>query len=172
MKKLISMLAIFAILMVGAMSIVNAATSETLADDLYVLGKKYGVTEAERVKIERYLSEYPLSNSDCDKILELAQEADEIMKAHNSVDYKDLPVDVKSKLRSLAIEAANIAGVTLDFKSDRIDVYKDGKLLESFSRERIGKLVYTGNNSIVLVVSSIAVIALVAVAARKKLAND
>ncbi len=169
MKKLISMLAIFAILMVGAMSVVKAATSETLPDELYAIGSKYGMPAEQKVSMERYLADHSLSNAECDRILALAQQADQIMKDNNTTNYKDLPSDVKAQLRSLAVEAADIAGVTLDFKSDRIDVYKDGVLIDSVTSK--GTLPYTGNNSIVLVVSSIAVIALIAVVARKKLAN-
>ena len=55
MKKIISIVAIFAILMVGAMSVVNAASSSTLADQLYAIGSKYGMTAADKVKMERYL---------------------------------------------------------------------------------------------------------------------
>ena len=170
MKKIISIVAIFAILMVGAMSVVNAASSSTLADQLYAIGSKYGMTAADKVKMERYLSDNPLSNNDCNQILAEAQEADKIMQENGTTDYKSLPADVKAQLKSLANEAADIAGVTLDFSADGIDVFKDGKQIESYSGNS-NKLPYTGNNSIVLVVSSIAVIALVAVVARKKLAN-
>ena len=60
-------------------------------------------------------------------------------------------------------------------RSDSTNKYlfklKDGKLIETVGNNS-GKLAYTGNNNIVLVVSSIAVIALASVAvARKKLAN-
>ena len=171
MKKLISIVAIFAIIMVGAMSVVNAATSSTLADQLYAIGSKYGMKASDKVKMERYLDENNLSDADCDKILSLAYNAESVMSENGTTNYKELPEDVKAQLKSLAIQAADIAGVTLDFKSDRIDVYKDGIQIDAFTRGSNGKLAYTGNNSIVLVVSSIAVIALVAVAARKKLAN-
>lgn len=169
MKKLISMLAIFAILMVGAMSVVKAVTTETLPDELYAIGSQYGMKESDKLRIEKYLSEYPLSDTECNDILSSAQEASQIMKDNNTTDYHSLPADVKAELRALANDAASIAGVTLDFKSDSIDVYKDGKLIDSVTSK--GTLPYTGNNNIVLVVSSIAVIALVAVVARKKLAN-
>ena len=174
MKKIISIVAIFAILMVGAMSAVNAASSSTLADQLYAIGSKYGMTAADKVKMERYLSENALSNSDCDDILAKAKEADEIMQENGTTDYKSLPADVKAQLKSLANQAASIAGVTLDFKSDRIDVYKDGKWINSFGSSN---LVPTGaQDNTALVVSSVAVIALAAtaitVATKKRLAAN
>ena len=83
------------------------------------------------------------------------------MKANGTTNYHSLPEDVKAKLRALAVEAANIAGVTLDFKFDRIDVYKDGVLYEVLTGE--SKMPYTGNDfNIGLGASLVAVIALAA----------
>ena len=77
----------------------------------------------------------------------------------------------KAQLKTLASEAASIVGATVSFKADTVEIYKDGKLIETIGNNS-GKLAYTGNNNIALVVSSIAVIALASVAiARKKLAN-
>ena len=174
MKKLISIIAIFAMVMVGAMSVVNAATSDTLSDELYAIGSKYGMKADQKVRMERYLSEYPLSESECNEILALANQADKIMQDNNTTDYKSLPSDIKSQLKTLANKAASIAGVELIFKTDCIEVYKDGKKIDTISMSASGgspKLAPTGNNNIVLVVSSVAVIALATVVARKKLAN-
>ena len=85
------------------------------------------------------------------------------MKDNNTTDYKALPDDVKTQLRSLAVQAADIAGVTLDFTSDGINIYKDGKLIESITSANIGKLAYTGNaTNIAIIVSAVAVIAIAA----------
>ena len=40
---------------------VNAATTETLADDLYAKLSAYGMTEADKVKVERYLADNPVT---------------------------------------------------------------------------------------------------------------
>ncbi len=162
MKKILTIAILFVMLTMAAMTVVNAATSSTLADELYAIGSKYGMTAAEKVKMERYLSDYPLSNADCDRILALAKEADQIMIDNGTTDYKSLPTDVKNQLKALANEAASIAGVELDFTKDGIKVYKDGKLIEDITETTTsGKLAYTGNNN-ALVVSTIAVIALAA----------
>lgn len=171
MKKVITIITIFAMVLMGALTSVNAATNDSLPDELYAIGAQYGMKESDKLRMVKYLTDYPLSNADCDRVLALAQEADGIMKENGTTDYKSLPADVKSQLKGLANSAATIAGVTLDFKSDGIDVYKGDKLIDSIRSESTNKLVPTGNNNIVLVVSSIAVIALAAVAARKKLAN-
>ena len=75
-------------------------------------------------------------------------------------------------MKSIANEAASIVGVSLVFKAGTVEIYKDGKLVETLT-SNTGTLAYTGNTmNIVLVVSSIAIIALgTAVIARKRLAN-
>ena len=81
------------------------------------------------------------------------------------------------KRRTIANEAADIAGVTLNFGKDKIDIYKDGKLINVLKFDGNGKLVYTGNGTnIALVVSSVVVIALAAtvvtVIVRKRLSAN
>ena len=126
MKKLltISILAVMLILM--TVTGVNATTNDNLAQTLYNIGAKYGMTNGDKVKIERYLADNPVTEAEANAIVA---------------------------------------------KANSVEIYKDGKLIETIGNNG-GKLAYTGNNNIVLVVSSIAVIALASVAvARKKLAN-
>ena len=178
MKKVLTIVILAVMLMMVAMTVVNAATSQTLTAELYAIGSKYGMTEAQRVEMERYLRENPLSDADCNRILALAQEADQIMIENGTTDPKSLPADVKAKLKSLANEAADIAGVTLDFGADgvKIKVKETGKTV-TVQNYNASKPAYTGNNmNITLVVSAVAVIALAAtgitVIARKRLAAN
>ena len=172
MKKLltISILAVMLVLM--AVTGVNATTNDNLAETLYNMGSKYGMTTSDRVKIERYLADYPVTEDEANAIVAKAEEAVAVMEAAGVTDYKELTADQKNQLKSIANEAASIIGVTLVFRTGAVDVYKDGTLIETATLSNSGKLAYTGNNNIVLVVSAIAAIALVSVAvARKKLAN-
>ncbi len=172
MKKLltISILAVMLVLM--AVTGVNATTNDNLAETLYNMGSKYGMTTSDRVKIERYLADYPVTEDEANAIVAKAEEAVAVMEAAGVTDYKELTADQKNQLKSIANEAADIIGVTLVFRTGAVDVYKDGTLIETATLSNSGKLAYTGNNNIVLVVSAIAAIALVSVAvARKKLAN-
>lgn len=172
MKKMLTIVTLIVMIMMVGITVVNAATSSSLANDVYTLGAKYGMTSGDRVKMERYLTDYPVSDADANAILSKAQQADDIMKAAGVTDFKKLTSAQQNQLKTLANEAASIAGVTLEFKSGSLEVYKDGKLIESISSSN-GKLAYTGNNiNIALVISSIAVIALAAtVVIRKKLVN-
>ena len=171
MKKLltISILAVMLILM--TVTGVNATSNGNLAQTLYNIGAKYGMTNGDKVKIERYLADNPVTEAEANAIVAKANSAAKIMDEAGTTDYKSLPADKKAELKSLANEAASIAGATVSFTANSVEIYKDGKLIETIGNNG-GKLAYTGNNNIVLVVSSIAVIALASVAvARKKLAN-
>ena len=171
MKKTLLISILVAIILMACATVVNATTSSTLADELYTKGEKYGMTTADKVKIERYLADNPVTEAEANAIVAKANAAAKIMDEAGTKDYKSLPADKKAELKSLANEAAGIVGATLSFKANSVEIYKDGKLIETIGNNG-GKLAYTGNNNIVLVVSSIAVIALASVAvARKKLAN-
>ena len=150
---------------------VHAATKDNLAETLYNMGAKYGMTKADKVKIERYLADNKVTDSEADAIVAKAKEAIKVMEDAGVTDYTKLSADKKAELKTIANQAASIVDVTLVFKANSVKLYKDGKLIETVSNNS-GKLAYTGNNNTVLVVSSIAVIALVSIAvARKKLAN-
>ena len=167
MKKVLTIALVFVMLMMVAMTVVNAATSETLADELYAIGAKYGMTKGNKIEIERYLKNNPIEEGKCNEILELAKEAQTIMQKNNTTDVRSLGANVKSELLSLANEAAEVAGVksfTFDSKNDKfLVVGPDG---EDYSISVSDALPYTGNEmNVALVVSSIAVIALAVVVA-------
>ena len=173
MKKTLSVVLLVIIAVMALATGVNAATSSTLADELYSKGAKYGMTSADKVKIERYLADNAVTDEQANQVLAKAQEAAKIMDEAGITNYSKLSADKKNKLKTIANEAASVLGLTLTFKSGNVEVYKDGKLIETLGSNSNGKLVYTGNNTnIILVVSSVAVVALAAgFVARKKIAN-
>lgn len=172
MNKILSI----GILMVMALALlggaVNATTTKTLADELYALGAKYGVTSADKVKIERYLADNPVTEEEANQIMAKANEAVKIMEDNNATTLDQVKKEDREKLKTIANEAASVADLTITFKPGTAEIYKDGKAIETVTMNN-GKLAYTGNNTnIVLVVSSVAIIALATIiVARKKLAN-
>lgn len=172
MRKLLSIAIVFVMVAVLATTVVNAATSATLANDLYTIGSKYGMTSADKVKIERYIADNAVTDEQANQVLAKAEQAAKIMDEAGVTNYSELSADKKNELKTIANEAASVLGLTLTFKSGNVEVYKDGKLIETLGTSN-GKLVYTGNNTnIILVVSSVAVVALAAgFVARKKIAN-
>ena len=143
MKKTLT-IALLAIITIMALATgVNAATSSTLADELYAKGSKYGMTSADKVKIERYLKENPVTDAQANEI------------------------------KSVATEAAKIVDLKLVFNKKSVAIYnKDGKLVETVSNTN-GKLAYTGNvvNVVVLATTVVALVAVSAVVARKRIVN-
>ena len=171
-KTLIVSILMSIILFVGA-SVVSAATTETLADELYVKGKKYGMTTADKVRIERYLSENPVTDEQANQIMSKADEAVAVMENAGVTNYNKLTQDTKSELKAIAKETADIVDAKLVFKSGSVEIYDaNGKLIETVAQNN-GKLAYTGNNSVnvVLTVSVIAMIALAITVGGKKIAN-
>ena len=132
---------------------------------------KYGMTEADKVKLERFFASYPVTDSEADALVAKADEAVAVMEKAGKTNYADLTNAQKDEIKKIANEAASIVKLTLKFENNKVEIYRNGKLLDVVTF-RNGKLVYTGTNNIVLVVSSIAIIALASVVvARKKLAN-
>ena len=152
MKKTLT-IALLAIITIMALATgVNAATSSTLADELYAKGSKYGMTSADKVKIERYLKENPVTDAQANEILTKAQ---------------------KNEVKSIATEAAKSVDLKLVFNKKSGAIYNnDGKLVETVSNTN-GKLAYTGNvvNVVVLATTVVALVAVSAVVARKRIVN-
>ena len=88
-----------------------------------------------------------------------ADEAVAVMENAGVTNYNKLTQDKKSELKTIAKETADIVGAKLVFKSGSVEIYDaNGKLIETVAQNN-GKLAYTGNNSVnvVLTVSVIAI---------------
>ena len=172
MKKSLTVALLVVMFVMALATVVNATTSSELADALYEKVSAYGMTSSDKVRVERYLAEYPVSDETADAILAKADEAIAVMDAAGVKNYSDLTTAQKNELKSIATEAAKLIDVQLVFKTKAVDVIKDGKVIEAVTLND-GKLAYTGNNiNVVLVVSLIAIIALaITVVAKKTFAN-
>lgn len=172
MKKILTIAVLAIMVMMAFATGVSAVTTEELAEELYAKGQKYGMTAAEKVKIERYLSENPVTEEEANAIIAKADEAVAIMEEVGATNYDDLTTEQKSELKNIATSAAEIIDVKLVFKKGSVDVYdNEGKLIETVT-ENNGKLAYTGNNvNVVLIVSVIAIIALAITVTMKRNAH-
>ena len=158
MKKTLAIVLLAIIAVMALATGVNAATSSTLADELYSKGAKYGMTSADKVEIERYLAENPVTDAQANELLAKADEAIAVMK--------------KDEIKSIATEAAKKVDLKLVFKTKSVEIYNNsGKLVETVSNTN-GKLAYTGNTvNVVLAVSVVAVLAVATVVVRKRIVN-
>lgn len=173
MKKVLTIATLCVMLVMAFATIANAATSAELADKLYAKGAKYGMTAADKVKVERYLSENPVTDAQADAVLAKADEAIAVMEKAGVTDYTKLTAAQKNEIKAIAQSAAELIDVKLVFKTGTVEIYnKDGKLIESVSLNG-GKLAYTGNNvNTVIGVSVVAIIALaIGVVTKKRIAN-
>ena len=172
MKKTLTVVILFVMLVSLLATGVSAVSTDEMIEKVYNMAVPYGATSADKVKMERFFADNPITDEQADQIVAKAEEAVALMQAAGTTNIKDLTVDQKNQLKSIANEAASIVGVSLVFKAGTVEIYKDGKLVETLT-SNTGTLAYTGNTmNIVLVVSSIAIIALgIAVVARKRLAN-
>ena len=172
MKKTLTVVILFVMLVSLLATGVSAVSTDEMIEKVYNMAVPYGATSADKVKMERFFADNPITDEQADQIIAKAEEAVALMQSAGVTSVKDLTVDQKNQLKSIANEAASIVGVSLVFKAGTVEIYKDGKLVETLTSST-GTLAYTGNTmNIVLVVSSIAIIALgTAVIARKRLAN-
>ena len=162
MKKTLT-IALLAIITIMALATgVNAATSSTLADELYAKGSKYGMTSADKVKIERYLKENPVTDAQANEILTKADEAIAVMEKAGVTNYDKLTKAQKNEVKSIATEAAKVVDLKLVFNKKSVAIYN-----------KDGKLAYTGNvvNVVVLATTVVALVAVSAVVARKRIVN-
>ena len=120
MKKTLT-IALLAIITIMALATgVNAATSSTLADELYAKGSKYGMTSADKVKIERYLKENPVTDAQANEILTKADEAIAVMEKAGVTNYDKLTKAQKNEVKSIATEAAKIVDLKLVFNKKSV----------------------------------------------------
>lgn len=173
MKKIIMMSIIFIMVAMVFTGMVNAATKDSLVNDLYAVTSKYGVTESDKVRAERYVTENPVTDEQANQIYEKIKEAVQVLEDAGETDVTKLNKEQKQKILSICQEAANVIGLTLTYKNGTVEIYKDGKKIDTITFANGKLLVYTGNDmSFVLIASGVAVIALAtALIVRKKFSN-
>lgn len=165
MKKALS-IAILFVMLVAIIGTGVQAAEETLADKVYAKLKDYGATSADKVRLENYLKD--VSEDDADDILAYVDDAIDVMKAEGKTNVNELSPAGKDKVVGFAKDAATKANLKLSVNNGKIELRDaNDKLLESAKISDSGKLAYTGNNNVVLVVSALAVFALATVVVAK-----
>ena len=173
MKKSLSILVLFLLLIAMLSTTVQAMTADELANKLYEMGKPYGLTDAHKARLKNDLAATDITDEKAQAVIAKAQELVDLFKKEGVTDYTKFSKADKEE------EGAAILDLKVVIKSEGknpvIQISKDGKIIDELpynpnTDEII--LADTGvNSNIVLVVSSIAVVALVAVIAIKKFAN-
>ena len=171
MKKALFVTILFVMVAVFATTMVNAATSAELPNLIYEKGSKYGVTEGNKVKMERFLDKHPATDEQADAVMAKVDEVVKVMENAKVTSIAKLSSTDLKKVQDLATEAAAILNIKISWDGTKVTIYYNGKVEDVLDFS--DKLSYTGNETnTVFVVSSIAVVALAAgFIARKKLAN-
>lgn len=176
MKKVLVTLTLLVVGMMMSFTCVNATTNAELIEfatsNHVVSGESIGLTAENRVKVERYLQENPVTDDEANQIMAKANELIALMESAGVSDPAKLSQEDKAKFISIAQEGAAVIGLDLVFKAGSVDVYKDGVLIETAALAD-APVPYTGSNvNVALVVSSVAVIALaMGIVAKKRVAN-
>lgn len=147
MKKTLVIFIVSVMILLVCAPFVSATTNAELPDKLMAIASKYGATDADKIKIERYLADYPVTDAQADQIMAKAYEAAAVMEKAGVTDIRKLSTAQKNQLKTIANEAASIVGVTLSFRNDGVDIYKNGKRIESVTLQSTTVLVPgTGSN--------------------------
>lgn len=173
MKRVLTASLLVVLVLILASTVVKATTQSELEAYLTkahtIAGEEVSLTEADKVKVERYFAENTLTDAQATAIKGKVDEAIAIMDKAGVADPTKLSSSDKTKLLNVAETAAQEAGLTLtvNSKDNTVELYQDGKLIESVSFEE--KLVQTGSNNLVFVVlAGVAIIAVVATVVVKK----
>lgn len=170
MKKLF-VIATLAVVLMGMLAVsVNATTADSV-NEIYTIGSKYGMTENDKQQLQNFIDRNEITEAQATKLVEKAKEAEAVMTAAGKTNYSDLTTAQKDQLKSIANSAASEVGVSLVFKTQSVEIWKNGKKLMVVTNHD-GKLAYTGNslNIVAITVSSVAAIALAAVIIKKRIA--
>lgn len=170
MKKLF-VIATLAVVLMGMLAVsVNATTADSV-NEIYTIGSKYGMTENDKQQLQNFIDRNEITEAQATKLVKKAKEAEAVMTAAGKTNYSDLTTAQKDQLKSIANSAASEVGVSLVFKTQGVEIWKNGKKLMVVTNHD-GKLAYTGNslNIVAITVSSVAAIALAAVIIKKRIA--
>lgn len=173
MKKILVMTMLVVMMIIIATTTVFAAGN--IADQIYSMGKTYGVTAEHKVEIERYFNEHPATEEQENYIIAKAKEAIAVMESAGVKDVTKLSEADLKKVQDIAKDAANKIGLKLEFTSNGVKIEgaggktikeltfipsTDKKTSSTKSSTTIsskGKYVYTGANytSVAFTVASI-----------------
>lgn len=173
-KVLVSAVVFFAILFIATG--VCAYTQQDLYNYLTkaheINGQTYQLTEADKVKVERFLADNLVTDEQAAQIKAKADVAINYLEQQDVKDVTKLNKTEKEKLLSLANDAADVVGVSLTYNAGdkTVSVFKDGKLIESVSTNS-NKLVQTGSSNYEYLVPVVALIAIATVVSMKRKAN-
>lgn len=132
------LIAVLAIFMLGTIS--NATTESELKD--YLLSEKkiggttYIIRDTDKVKVENFFAKNEITDEQATKIKNVIDKAIAYMDKNGASTPEELKSKAqKQQLLAYAQEAASVLGLTVNYDTSakRLDIYKEGKLVESLN---------------------------------------
>ncbi len=167
MKKVLAITVLTLILLALVCTPVKATTQSELEEYLLasheVSAGTVSLTEADKVKVQRYFAEHTLTDDQATAVKAKADEIIAIFDKAGVTDAQDLSSSDKAAVLAAAQEAGAEVGLTITYNStdEVLEIYENGELIETSSTEL--KLVQTGSNNVLAI--SLAVVAIIAIAA-------
>lgn len=134
MKKILVMTMLVVMMIIVATTTVFAAGN--LADQIYSMGKTYGVTAEHKVEMERYFNQHPATEEQENYVISKAKEAIAVMESAGVKDVTKLSEADLKKVQNLVKDAANKLGLKIEFSSN-------GVKIAGASGEKIKELTFT-----------------------------
>lgn len=166
MKKSIILSMVMALIILMSTSVFAASS---LADEIYAKGKNYGVTAEYKARMEKYFANNEITENQKASVLAKADECIAIMDKAGVKDVLDLSTTDLNKVKSIVQSAASDIGLTVKFnsKDNGFTVLKGDKTIDVVLLRKTNKLVYTGSNTLVLVIASLGFVAVAGMAVAK-----
>ncbi|MEG0873107.1 MAG: hypothetical protein RSE00_03330 [Clostridia bacterium] len=172
MKNKSIVFSIMFIVMFCTVPFVKGATSQDILNyckqSHVVAGKTVTVSNADIVKIERFLNTNPITAAQGDTIIANAKAAITVMDKAGVSDISKLNSADRQKILGLLNNAGSAVGVTFDFDAatGSIKVFKDGKQIETINGST--KLPFTGSANVSYIAVSAIIVAAIAMFVVKK----
>lgn len=140
MKKLLStmLIAVLAIFMLGTVSkaTTEAELKEYMTTEKTIAGTTYVIRDADKVKLEKFFANNEITDEQATKIGSLIEKSIALMNEDKATDPSKLSTKAKKQqLLAYAQEAASTLGLTVSYDATekRLDVYKNGTLVDSLN---------------------------------------
>lgn len=164
MKKMLVSFLIITLVLLFAVTIVNATTQDELIEYITkprsINGEPITVLSSYKTRIERYFSSHELTEEQCTKIKAKVDQAIAIFESEGVTNPANLSEGAKKNLLSIGQEAASIADLSLTYDSGAISIYdKDGTMLDSILVDNSKLVQAGGTNYMALALITVAVFA-------------
>ena len=176
MKKVLQFIAVF-IIALSFTTNVHAATKQDLIDyaskAFTIAGKSVSSPEFAAIA-KNYLADNTISEADADKIIAKGDQIIAIMNAAGTTDITKLSKSQKDQIRSLATEAATLAGATINYDTTSKRVTVKGSNGKTYGSAALvtNKLASTGSDYTVYVAVSGLALVMASMAVMRKLKGN